>query len=525
MLFLALYLPHWQLDFLRYRHGLEPSRAMVLYDPVKARIVSRCDIARAAGIAPGQSMATAALLAPALEAFPGSAALAQQAREFLCRQAYSFSARVVPPGLEGLCPDSLLLEVGSMAQIFGGLPPLLLACRRRFETLGFSVSLALGPTPLSAQLLARHSPLTAYGSGSGSGSGFDTDSGCGAEGGWWPQESKYLTPADAAQVPPSDFAAQAKALTRALGSVPVEMLPLDDDSLARLAGMGIVQLQMLLALPAAELGIRFGPGLPGLLARIRGDLPQPLEYYRLPEHYRHKQELLFEACELQGLVFVLGRMFAELALYLRQRQLALQQLTLSLHYRDPDAAPLQLELSYPFAEYQAEALLSLCRLQLERHSLSQPVVALTLAARHFVPRRQLTKSQGLMAKEQQQEILLARLEARLGARSLKRLSFRDALLPESAWQAHGAGEPCKGGGLSPRQRLACRPAWLLPAPSPIAADDIVLLRGPERFRSPWWQQQPQQRDYYLARHRDGGLCWVFRSRIDGDLGLYLHGWF
>jgi protein ImuB len=97
--------------------------------------------------------------------------------------------------------------------------------------------------------------------------------------------------------------------------------------------------------------------------------------------------------------------------------------------------------------------------------------------------------------------------------------------------------------------LACRPPWLLVAPEAIAETDVELLRGPERLREPWWhgsQTMAAQstteletgqvneslpsgkpmgaaRDYYLARHHEGGLCWVFRR--EGEPGLYLQGWF
>ena len=49
-----------------------------------------------------------------------------------------------------------------------------------------------------------------------------------------------------------------------------------------------------------------------------------------------------------------------------------------------------------------------------------------------------------------------------------------------------------------------------------------VLRGPERIDASWWAGQGA-RDYFIARHENGALCWVFREQRSAH--WYLHGLF
>jgi protein ImuB len=71
---------------------------------------------------------------------------------------------------------------------------------------------------------------------------------------------------------------------------------------------------------------------------------------------------------------------------------------------------------------------------------------------------------------------------------------------------------------APRQR---RPTWLLPTPQPLterqgvpclAGQPLVLLAGPERIESGWWDGDLVARDYFVAQAADGTLLWVYRYR-------------
>jgi protein ImuB len=51
--------------------------------------------------------------------------------------------------------------------------------------------------------------------------------------------------------------------------------------------------------------------------------------------------------------------------------------------------------------------------------------------------------------------------------------------------------------------------------------DFVLLAGPERIESGWWDGDDAKRDYFVARLPNAALAWIFRE--EGQ--WYLHGLF
>ncbi|HJS39615.1 MAG TPA: DNA polymerase Y family protein, partial [Burkholderiales bacterium] len=57
-------------------------------------------------------------------------------------------------------------------------------------------------------------------------------------------------------------------------------------------------------------------------------------------------------------------------------------------------------------------------------------------------------------------------------------------------------------------------------PRRLAEGDCVLLAGPERIESGWWDGGDVRRDYYVAEC-EGALGWIFRA-CDG---WFLHGLF
>ncbi|QYK03529.1 Y-family DNA polymerase [Shewanella zhangzhouensis] len=469
MRWLGVWLPHWELDYLRHVQGLAPSMPLILYDVAKARVLKACAQAASAGVMAGQSMGSAAQLCPNVQPFPFNLSLHRQGCDWLCRHGYSFSARLVPPPepdtFFARCHDVLLLETGSMAKLFGGEAALAKALAAALEGLHCNFAMAFAATPLAAGMLAKTRPSLASKT-------------------LQPVFARAATSQSALKVSASKSASKAiaepksaaEAVSRQLSALPISTLPVPEALLFRLEGMGLEHIGALQALPAAELGIRFGPEFVLLLARLNGKQPHPQSFYCPQEEYRQRLELMYEAESLNALVFVLGRMFAELALFLRQRQLAVSMLELVLHYRatstettettetseitgSPKASlgqgsvtgalsrasdkaesiqstaevhEARLSLAYPFAEYTADGLLALCRLQLERFTLAAPVVALTLHRCHFSPRS--APPAGAIENSHRASLsLLARLEARLGQDRVKRLGARKALLPEHSF--------------------------------------------------------------------------------------------
>ena len=528
MLWLAAHYPQWALQYFCYRNELGQNTAVLLYEPKSLQVLALDRQSEQAGVKLGMSLSTAQSLMPSAMLVEFDASISQQASDWLCQWSYEFSARVVPLrcsltvevqstprtkfDVDEFLPDTLLLEVSSMALIFNGIDKLVEQYRQRATALGLEVSLALAKTPLAAQLLAC-----------------DTSMG------------NLQAKPTAETFSQNDYLNADKTL-QLLKQLPIALLPLSDFLQQSLHDIGIKSFASLSALPDKELGRRFGVKLLQLLAKISGSLPQPLSYFEPEESYQQKLTLLYEVELMQGIVFPLGRMLKEMAGYLQLRQLAIQQLKLSLIYRDSERSQLDITIQYPFSEHRSDRLLSLCRMQLERVTLYQPVVEMVIYVEKFVPIAVSHDSWFGQQKEQQGQRsekalqLMAQLQARLGKTKVKGLQASYAHLPEDSWIATDLSETAKGQSIAGKRQQAvsettpgssalcagaCRPSWLLTMPELIAVEQIELLKGPERLQTLWWQEPQICRDYYVASHYQGGLCWVFR---EGNR-FFLHGWF
>ncbi|MFV7783218.1 Y-family DNA polymerase [Shewanella marisflavi] len=557
MLWLAVYFPHWLLQYQSYHQGIEPGAALALYERQSSQILLSSQAAASQGVEVGQSIATAQTLCPSLQLLTYDNTLSQSASDWLCQWSYAYSARVVPM----VCPfdgskrdeqpqvtDTLLLEVGSMVKVFGSLKQLLRQYHSAAVAYGLKCQFALAQNPLLAQLGARYQPMS------------------------WPERLIFTQKDVTLEVKAVEEVAQAADAQARVGEeeniqqvlpqvtlmqlapLAISALPLPLSVQRACENMGLTQTQELLALPLSELGERFGEAMLTLLAQLKGQLPQVHRFYQPPESYQHKLALLYEVSHLEGLAFPLSRMLATLSSYLMQRQQAVLALRLTLVFRDLTMTPLRSDIRYPFAEHRADALLKLCRVQLDSLSLAAPVISLEVEADTLVALAVQTpnwyQSQG---KSDASMRLLSLLEARLGAEKVKGVSNCSHHLPEHSWQSrsfsqwrqtpqgaawqssHECAEPKasyqgKTRALSESAGLqvdlaqgSCdgriRPSWLLRQPEPILPEQVTLLKGPERLLSPWGNEAP--RDYYLAQMEQGGLCWVFRT----PQGLFLQGWF
>lgn len=507
MLWLAVYFPHWLLQYQSYHQGLPQGGELALFERQSSQILIASSAAAKLGVEPGQSLATAQALCPSLQLLAYDPSLSQEASHWLCQWSYGYSARVVPP----VCPfeqaqqhrlnkpskshkaskssrssdvpsmaDTLLLEVGSMAKIFGGLDRLIRQYQKSAQDYGLECQFALGENALLAQLGARSLPLTLPADvicdnkrnpketresrctklgnskrGNFEPGSLESDIGATEPTYLAKQEVREAVQEEKAQgeeaqgekaqgeetkVQSKDDQAGASLVSlpqmnlKQVAPLPLSILPLPEHVLQSCENMGLTQVQALLALPLKELGERFGESVLTLLAQLKGQLPQVHEFYLMPESYRHKLELLYEVSHLEGLAFPLGRMLATLSAYLVQRQQAVLALSLTLVFRDLSLVPLRCEIRYPFAEHRGDALLKLCRVQLESLILAAPVISLAIQADTLVPLLVQTSNwwQG-EGKSDATMRLLSLLEARLGADKVKGLEHCSHHLPELSW--------------------------------------------------------------------------------------------
>jgi protein ImuB len=150
--------------------------------------------------------------------------------------------------------------------------------------------------------------------------------------------------------------------------------------------------------------------------------------------------------------------------------------------------------------------------------LKNPVDSIRLEAQDFVPLH--ARTAGMFgdagAEAEDWARLLERLRARLGHDAVSGLATHPDHRPEHAWRRVEPGE------WDPHEfrQPGPRPLWLF-QPRKVQEGDFVLLAGPERIESGWWDGDEAGRDYFIARLPSESLIWVYRETGE----WFLHGLF
>jgi protein ImuB len=466
MLWACINLPRLALDgVLRRRPTDDP---LVLVDgPVNARtIVSANDAARVAGLHVGQRLSAAHALLSHFEAVPYDHDAVDRWHRFLAAVAYRYSSEV------SLLPHAIVLEVSKSMGLFGPWPRLESMLRADFADLEFHLRIAAAPTPHAAHVLTTVSDGQAV--------------------------------------------LSTETLRNALQRVPIAKSRLPERAVQTLPAMGIRTLGQVLALPRDGLHRRFGAELLKALDRLTGDLPAGLDLYRPPDTFDLRIELSHEVENQAALVFPVRRMVDDLAAYLAGRDGGVQRFLLRLEHREGRFTDVPVGLLA--SERQGAMLFEFARGRLEHVVLPEPVLALRLIARDlpaFVPAgRDLFDERPANALPIEQ--LRERLRARLGDGAVYRLGSTQDPRPEYA------------------QRVAThddvpieshpRPTWLLPRPVPLRGGEPIILAGPERLETGWWDGGEVCRDYYVIETSLGQEAWAF-CPPDEQTGWMIHGWF
>lgn len=357
-------------------------------------------------------------------------------------------------------PQSVLLEVEASLRLFGGPSRLVARLRSGLADLGFEALLATGPTARAALWLAR---------GKG----------------------------------------------EALRALPIEVMDPGADALALLRRIGIRTLGELMALPRAGLAARLGQGLLDDLDRAVGKAPEPRAFFVPPERFGAKLELPAPVTQAERLLFAARRLLLQLEGFLAARQAGVRGFTLKLLHRD--AHPTTIQIGFGAPRRDPEHGLRLLRERLDATVLVRPAEAICLEAAGLAPLA--GAAPGLFGdargEAEQWERLTERLQARLGDARVHGLATHPEHRPERAWRA-----PISGEADAAEAAPGPRPLWLLEPPRRLEEGDFVLLAGPERIESGWWDGEDVVRDYFIAE-RGSSLAWVYRTRE----GWFLHGLF
>ena len=355
-------------------------------------------------------------------------------------------------------PQGVLLEVEGSLRLFGGAGRLIALVRRGLGQLGFEALLGTGPSARAALWLAR-------------GAGEDLD---------------------ALPVEAIDAAPQARALLRRIG---------------------IRTLGDLTRLPRAGVAARFGQRLLDDMDRALGRVPEARDFFIPPERFSAQLELPAPVMEAERVLFAAHRLLLQLEGFLAARHAGVRRFRLNLLHHD--APPSAIDIGFSVPRRDTGHGLRLLRERLEGSALAGAVEAIRLEAGGLVPLHGTTRDLLGDARigAEDWERLTERLQARLGGERVHGLCLHADHRPERAWRALGEGSPA----IAPP---GPRPLWLLEPPRRLGEGDFVLLAGPERIESGWWDGEDAVRDYFIAA-RGPSLAWIYRARE----GWFLHGLF
>ena len=404
----------------------------------------------------------------------------------LCAQRFTPRVSLVPP-------DGLVLEVKGSLHLFNGVAGLSSALASECTSLGLKSMVALAPTPLAALVAAR--------------------------------VGKTFVVTDLAR------------LVGQLMPLPLAALRWPEDTLVRLARMGVRTIGQVLRLPRAGFARRFGPDCLAMLDRLTGRSPDLRERFRARERFRRRRELNYELENHAAILGALAPLFAELGKFLQARQCGLMKLECLLRHRRAEPTSCVLRLATPVAD--VERLTALFAERLHALTLPEPVRACELRSSSLVSRVLASRSvwqpgeYGGGVGTGRAEELIERLRARLGPEAVYGLRMLAGHRPENAW---GAREPLtverSGSPVMPFWKALQRPLWLLPQPRLLPErDGLPRRRGPlrllgeaERIETGWWDGGDIARDYFTAVDLHGVRLWVFRER-GAPHRWFLHGVF
>ncbi len=303
-----------------------------------------------------------------------------------------------------------------------------------------------------------------------------------------------------------------------LEELPVEVAGLEPEALALLRGLGVRTLGELMRLPRDGVALRLGRKLLCDLDCALGKVPEPRMFFVPPPHFAARLELPAQVTEAGSVLFAARRLLAQLDGFLAARQAGVRGFTLAMEH--PGAQPTLAAVRLAAPSRDATHFTVLARERLQRIALAAPVDAIRLEAREIesLPGTTAGLFRDARAAGEDWMRLVERLVARLGGGAVHGLALHPEHRPERAWRAVFPWEKASPEEVSREPR----PLWLLETPRRIGERDFVLLAGPERIESGWWDGDEARRDYFIARTGDGSLVWIYRER---EGGWFLHGIF
>jgi protein ImuB len=326
----------------------------------------------------------------------------------------------------------------------------------------------------------------------------------------------------AAELPKSPVIVPAGEEGTFLAPLPLARLSPQLEAAAMLQRFGLSSIGELARLSEAEIASRLGEIGRALHRAARGIDPEPLIPRALPPEFREAMEIEWALVALEPFLFI-----ASAALERLSQRMALQgfaarriELTLTLEPDGFDSRGIDL----PSPTRDVKTLLTLIRLDLERHPPGAPVVGFALTAIPDRPRRaQLSLFGPAAVSPEKLATTIARLLSMLGDGSVGMPVTVDGHLPERHAIADFDPLPPPTTRLTPpagREVVAVR---VLRPPLPLdALPPATRTSAPWRVEEGWWRPSPVEREYIDVETFDDGVYRMYRDgsgwRVDGRVG-------
>ena len=476
MLWLAAYLPALPLEVFSRTLPADRPTAVTVHAAGGPCILLCNGPAAAGGVRAGLAVGAAQALVAGLQLVVRDIDAEQAALRRLAGWAGQCTSQV---SLEH--PQTLFLEVSGSLRLFGGAEMILERLWEGLTHLGYTVRLAVAPTPQGALSLARAGRQAVI-------------------------QDRH-------------------ALRRALAPLPLHHLPFDGRVLGALQSMGLQRFADLLRLPRQGLRRRLGGVCMDYLDRLLGRAPDPRPVFRPPPGFSTRITLPAEVAGTDALLFGCRRLILEMCGYLSAQDSGTQCLAWALQH--PGRADTRFSLGLVKPGREPDYFLGLLRERLERVELVAPVLGIGLTAVDIQP---LGMASGDLFADapavsgRDTHRLLERLRARLGDEAVRGLQLFPEHRPERAWAYCPPGETARS------LDFGRRPLWLLPQPEPLEVRDgwpwrngrLELEPERERIESGWWDGEDVARDYFVARSPDGERLWIYRE-LHGQRRWFLHG--
>lgn len=465
-LWLCAYFPDLTLESLH----LDLTQAVAILETQKGKpcIHSLSITARAAGIETGMTPAAAQALCPNLAVHLRDSISEQLSLQTLAEAALAFS-----PWVSLQSPQSLLLEIRSCLNLFGGADALRESLRKKLLKLNHRPVIAITPSAAASQLLATL------------------------------KQESIIT--------------NRQALRSLLGPLPIDALGLNDKTTQRLSRTGIRYLVDVWRLPRDGLARRYSASLLRQLDELAGLAQTSLPRFTSPLQFNASRDMPAELARIEQFFPAIVQLAEEFAVFLQTRDLTALGLTLVLrHYARPAT---KLNLNFRSGSRDSQYWLLLLQEKLQRTPLPAPVIAMTLqsdAIAAFQPTLIALFDDDDSHDAHRWQSVLDQLQARLGHTALQQPGIHNDHRPEYA-QSH---QPNTTNACQP---LSPRPLWLLQQPKALNLHSLKLLGKPERIESGWWDGDAIRRDYWQAQDQQGRIIWVFKDLSSGD--WFLHGLF